>query len=144
MVHLAYLPVVPLRRGRVRNHTDFEAEQIRTLPQAARALAALGGGGVTWTEDVEVLERTPLDAGEVLSTYLRSYVLVPLLILWPIWVARFVLSLLPDPEAAPKPVLVAAIALGLTNALVVLSVAVGRMRRGPSPRRPALSPRPDR
>ena len=127
-ITFVYLPIVPLRRCRVRNHTDFEAERIRTLPQAVGALAAMGGGGVTWEERVEVLERTPLDGREVAETYLRAYVLVPLLCLWPFLLGRWALTWFPDRSAIPPPAIVAAIAFCLANAMIVLLVAVRRMR----------------
>ena len=133
-----YLPIVPLRRSLVRNLTDFEAERIRTLPQAVGAAALLASPVVTYEEHVEVLERTPLEWREVVATYLRAYVLLPLLILWPIVLGRLVLEWVPDRNAIPAPLAVGVIAFGLLNMIVVLLIAVRRMRRGRSqvPARP--------
>ena len=129
---LVYLPVIPLRRHRLRNLTDFDAERIRTLPQAVGALATIGSGFTSWAEHVEVLERTALDAREIAETYARCYLLVPLLCLWPFVLGRFALAQLADPRVIPPPVIIGAITLCMTNLIVVLLVAVRRMRRGPA------------
>ena len=124
-----YLPVVPLRRVRLRNLTDFEAERSPSVLQVAAAL----GGGVSWTDSYEILERLRLSWKEVAGTYLRCYVLVPALCVWPILVASVVLRELGERGVRPSQgVLVAVALVCLANALVVLLRAVGRMRGRPS------------
>lgn len=122
---VAYFPLVPLRRFRLRNLTDFAAER---SPTGLAVLAPLGGG-VFWTEPVDMLERLPLSWREIAATYLRCYVLIPLLCLWPIPVGRFVIAWFREHGSVlTQGVGVTFIVFALANAVLVLLIAVRRMR----------------
>ena len=128
---VAYFPLVPLRRFRLRNLTDFDAER---SPTGLAVLAALGGG-VSWTEPVDVLERLPLSWREIVATYLRCYVLIPLLCLWPIALTRFVFGWLEGRGSVPsQEVVVAAALVNLAYVALVLRESVRRMRGYPGSR----------
>jgi hypothetical protein len=67
-ITLCFLPLVPLRRHRLRVLTDFASEPRWTDTQVNR---------------FEILERSPLRFGESLRTYAKAYVLLPVVLLAP-------------------------------------------------------------
>jgi hypothetical protein len=122
---VVYLPVIPLRRFRVRNLTDFDAERSPTWFEVVAAL----GGGVSWTDPVDTLERLPLSWREIAGTYLRCYALIPLLCLWPVAVVRFLTGRFEAHSVVhAQGVQVAFALLCLANMVLVLLFAVRRMR----------------
>jgi hypothetical protein len=123
-VVVSYLPLVPLRRYHVRVLTDFGHEPF-VPPPADDARFRLG---VSWTEPIEVLARLPLSWREIGLTYLRAYVLVPLLCVWPILIAVPVLGLVSRGRRAPTSLVNAFVLVGIVNALAVLLIAARRMR----------------
>lgn len=128
---VAYLPVIPLRRFRLRNLTDFDAERSPTVFETTAALL----GGIAWTDPIEILDRLPLQWQEIVATYLRCYVLVPLLCLWPIALTRFVFGWLEGQGIVPsQEVVVAAALVNLAYVVFVLLESVRRMRGYPGSR----------
>jgi len=83
-----YLPVIPLERMKLRVLTDFASEKF--LPKAPSAAAKaqvfpLFKQGMVSREDrYEVLEQLPFSDSEILATYFRTFILMPLAMLWPI------------------------------------------------------------
>jgi len=136
----AFLPVVPLRRYRLRTLTDFEHESFGTADQIASALV----GSLSWSDPVAIQERLPLSWCEIGMTYLRAYVLVPLLCLWPFAVFALVLGILRAVNGAPPKLpedgMKAFLVLASANAIAVLLIAARRMRGYPGSRpRPAAA-----
>jgi len=84
-VCLFYIPVLPLRRARMRVLTNFASEGFFPKKSAAAgAKLPLIKVGVVAVEDrYQVLEELPLAGAEILLTYMRTFVLMPLAMLWP-------------------------------------------------------------
>lgn len=129
-ITVVFLPVLPLRRYRLRSRTDFDAER---FPRNPLVVAAALGGGLQWSDPVEIQERLPLAWKEIGGTYLWCYLLIPLLCLWPVLVGRLVFRhWLPDAGiAAPDWVHVGFAVLVLAYMGAVLAIAARRLRGAP-------------
>ena len=129
------LPVVPLRRYRLRTLTDFENESFGTPAQVA--VAAMGA--FSWSDPVAIEARLPLSWREIGMTYFRAYVLVPLLCLWPFGVLAIAMAILRSVRGEPLAKLPDAwvkvlIGVIMANFVAVLLVAARRMRGYPGSR----------
>ncbi len=129
---LVYFPILPLRRYRVRLFTDFENERVA----GANELAGTAAGVMSWSEPTEILEHLPFSFAEALGTYLRCYVLIPLLCLWPFVIfalAMYVWGSITGERPVKPPEMVVKVFIAITSANVftVLLVAVRRMRGHP-------------
>ena len=126
-----YVPVLALGRYRLRVLTDFEREKF--VSSGAEALAALGGN-IVRTDNLEILERLPFDVKEMASTYLKTYLVLPLLMSWPFFVLKpligHLLRAFPEWRDSPAyPVISTAIAVALlVNAVSVPMWAIQRAR----------------
>lgn len=132
---VVFLPVLPLRRYRLRTLTDFEHEPFVPAPAETGWLT----GGISWTDPVEILARLPLSWSEIGWTYWRAYGLVPFLCLWPIALARggtWAYRAWRDDPLAHPPLswVIAGMALTLVNGFAVLITAARRMRGHPGSR----------
>ena len=134
-----FIPVLPLRRYRLRMLTDFGKESFGTPDQVAGALV----GSLSWSDPVAIEGRLPLSWSEIGMTYLRAYVLVPLLCLWPFGVFALAMAILRSMQGdelarLPEAWIKGFIVLTCVNAVLVLLVAARRMRGYPGSRpRPA-------
>lgn len=75
-----YLPVLPLSRHRLTATTDFDGERFAASPSDV-ALAMVGHASRTDTFAMDA--KLPLQMSEVVVTYLKAYVAMPLLMAWP-------------------------------------------------------------
>ena len=87
---LFYLPLFPLARYRLTPTTDFAREKF--AKSAAEIAAALVGYG-SRTDAYTIHAKEPIAFLEVLSTYVKAYVALPFLIVWPL-LALYLLRLL--------------------------------------------------
>jgi hypothetical protein len=127
---LFYIPIIPLGRSRLRALTDFEKEKFFSSP-GALAAAIVGYG--SRTDLYQIKERLPLDGLSVLLTYLKAYLLLPLLVAWPILLMvaiRGVFGVHPEWENAEwfKPALIAFVGVTLFNAIAVPMWSIQRAR----------------
>ncbi|AXQ27782.1 hypothetical protein D0B54_03440 [Solimonas sp. K1W22B-7] len=77
---LFYVPVIPWDRYRLRALTASEKERLRALPDGLPA-EVVGHG----SDDLYVVHQRLLwDGREILVTYLKTYVLLPFLMAWPL------------------------------------------------------------
>jgi hypothetical protein len=131
-----FIPVLPLRRYRLRTLTDFANEKFGTPGEVAGALL----GSFSWSDPVRIEARLPLAWREIGATYLRAYVLVPLLCLWPLAIFTLVMAILRsrsggEPIRLQQPWIGLYIAVFAGNFLAVLLTAARRTRGCPGPRR---------
>jgi hypothetical protein len=127
---LLYLPIIPLSRYALKPTTDFTREKfVKSAGQAAAALVGYGSR----TDNYLVHGNTPLNWAEVLLTYARAYLLLPVLMLWPfmlVYLMRQLTGTHPEWEEAPwfTPALVGFVGLALINAVVVPMWAIQSAR----------------
>jgi hypothetical protein len=74
-----WLPIIPLRKSRLRVLTDFR----RDLRGDAPGQIALRGGGVIQEDRFELIEKLPLSARDIALTLVKAYVVLPLLLVCP-------------------------------------------------------------
>lgn len=74
---VAFFPVIPIRR-----------EHLRIIEAPSDAPA--------WQSQFEILDRVPLSLGNVLKTYFKAYVLVPIILFAPVLLFNFLKVLRPD------------------------------------------------
>lgn len=131
-VVFSYLPIVPLRRYHVRVLTDFGNEPFVPAPAPGAHF------GISWVEPVAVLAPLPISWREIGLTYLRAYVLVPLLCIWPVAVGTPLLGVASRGGRAPEALVNGILLVTVANVVLVLLAAARRMRgyRSP-PRKPA-------
>ena len=123
-----FFPLFPLRTLRVRRLAFKDST-------ALQALGALYEGGAQTRVDYQVLETMPLRAGQVIQTFTKGWLLVPVVLLWPLAVmgvlghfygVRGTLKANGIPPAVMIPCGIAAFAYAVLMAAQVLS----RARRG--------------
>ncbi len=83
---IGFFPIVPLRRQRVRI----------LQPPGAKVTDVLIPAG--FRTRMQIVERLPLDYRAIVRTYLKGFVLVPLLIALPLIIARGVTWIAPFPQ----------------------------------------------
>jgi hypothetical protein len=85
-----WLPLIPLRRQRVRVLTDFRAELAR--PSTLQPLPM--GYMATQHDYIQMLEKLPLSGKEIALTLTRAYLLLPLTLLCPpVFIWQVILAL---------------------------------------------------
>lgn len=125
-----YLPVLPLSRHRLTATTDFDREHLAASPSDV-ALAMVGNASRTDTFAMDA--KLPLNLPEVLMTYLKAYVALPLLMAWP-WLlavlARQMFGVHPEWEEKAwfMPAIIVFVGVALINAIVVPMWAIQRAR----------------
>jgi hypothetical protein len=82
-----FFPLLPLRRRRLRPLGKEGKAPAGAAVDAVTMGAATGYSHALWTARYEVLEETPRRALEVLGTYARAYVALPLALGWPAAIA---------------------------------------------------------
>jgi hypothetical protein len=78
-VTLLWLPIIPLRKSRLRVLTDFR----RALRGDAPGQIALRNGCVIQEDRFELVEKLPLSPRDIARTLVKAYVVLPLLLLCP-------------------------------------------------------------
>jgi len=127
---LLYVPIFPLARYRLTPATRFEREKFANSPK--EVAAALVGYG-SRTDTYRISAKLSLNLAEVLATYAKAYIALPILIAWP-WLLLYSVRLLfgTHPEWEDKawfiPAVVAFAAASLVNAVVVPMWAIQSAR----------------
>jgi hypothetical protein len=75
---LFYLPILPLGRYALEVLTDFSSENLVSTSSAS------SGGVATQYDYIKTISKTPLAWKEIARTYINAYILLPLLVTWPI------------------------------------------------------------
>ena len=128
---LFFLPVIPLRRYHLRVLTDFKAkEPFLAVPKYGFFAGYPTGIQV---DHYDLLERTPLVGREIARTLLLTYVVGPILMVWPISLFLALSSLVKhNPEWKDAAwliyVFVALIAMSFGNAIAVPLIALRKTR----------------
>ena len=127
---LLYLPVLPLARFRLMPTTAFEREKFANSPK--EVAAALVGYG-SRTDTYKVSAKLTVSFAEVLTTYAKAYIALPILITWP-WLIflllRSVFGVHPEWEERAwfMPAVLTFVAISLINAVVVPMWAIQSAR----------------
>ena len=129
-VTLFYFPVIPFARFRLKPLTDFEKEKFFSSP--GDFAAAIVGYG-SRTDLFQVKETLPLDGRSILITYVRAYLLLPLLMAWPVLLViavRNILAVHPEWENTVwfSPVLITFVGIIIFNSIAVPMWAIQRAR----------------
>ncbi len=82
---LSWVPVFPLMRQRLKVLTDFNNEEINS---------ELGGLIVSQSNYYEILERLPTSYSEILITFLKTYIGIPLILFGPMVVLAIIMKFL--------------------------------------------------
>lgn len=126
---VCFMPVVPLGRLRLVQLSDPDSEA--RVPGGLKILAVFAGGKVR--DEYRILERLTIDWRSVAKTYLKAYVLLPLLLALPV-AAVFGLALLLKQLGVSGEMNLVVSGLGLCAcmgfALAVGATAVHRARGG--------------
>jgi len=125
-----YLPVVPLSRYSLTATTDFDRERLTASPSEV-VLAMVGYASRTETFAMDA--KLPLNPSEILVTYLKAYVTLPLLMAWPWLLAalgRQMFGVHPEWEDTAwfMPAIIVFVGVALINAIVVPMWAIQRAR----------------
>lgn len=91
---LFYIPVIPLQRHTLKVLTDFTHEGVQVKPIAGGLL----GVSASQMNHYLIVKKTPLVLREAFITYLKTYVVLPILMFWP-----FCLAVLLGSAFAPLP-----------------------------------------
>lgn len=86
-VSFFYIPVVPLARMKLRVLTDFQSENFFPKPAEAprdSILPLVKSGWFTLEDHYQMVQKLSLSGGEIFKTYVRTFVLMPLAMLWPL------------------------------------------------------------
>lgn len=127
---LFYIPVIPLGRSRLKALTDFEKEKFISSP-GALAAAVIGYG--SRSDLYQINESLPIVWSSVVVTYLKAYLLLPFLVVWPILLLmafRQVFGIHPEWSNSSwfTPVLIGFVGIALFNAITVPMWAIQRAR----------------
>lgn len=124
-----WLPIVPLKRHRLRVLTDFDENNIES---------SAGGLIISQVDTYRLLGTLSLSSREVIGTYLKTFVGLPLLWIGPILIASLVAGLLIQmrilpPNEPPVALLMTGSLLGFSlfmiNAIRAIRKARGWQRR---------------
>jgi len=130
-VSLFYLPLIPLRRHSLRVLSDPRSSPVR--------LRGIGGGALGFlasqTDHYAILGQTPLSGVEIAKTYAKAYILLPLLMAWPLLLVIIFSKIFgPFPHSsAAGPVAMAAAVLTIISVIAWPIWAI-RRSRGMSPK----------
>lgn len=127
---LFYVPIIPLGRSRLKVLTDFEKEKFLSSPSAFAA-AVVGYG--SRTDLYQINENLPIAWSSVAVTYIKAYLLLPFLVVWPILFLiafRQVFGIHPEWNNSSwfAPVLIGFVGIALFNAIAVPMWAIQQAR----------------